>query len=155
MAKQTIVRLIDDLDQSEATRTIAFSWNGTAYEIDLSAKNARAFEAAIQPYLNVARRAPSGRGAGGRRGGGAKLDLAAVRAWALENGHKVAERGRIPSPVLEAFHAAQHAVADLSGPASAPPAKRPTKRPAKRASGKASAKRPARKTTKKASKASR
>lgn len=139
MAKQTIVRLIDDLDQSEATRTIEFAWNGIAYEIDLNAKNARAFEQAIEPYVTAARRAgrPAARAGAARRGGAGRLDLAAVRAWAIENGHRVAERGRVPGPVLEAFHAAQHAVADIGGTG------RPTPAPAKKAPAKAAKRAPA------------
>jgi hypothetical protein len=34
-------------------------------------------------------------------------DTAAIRAWALANGHKVADRGRIPAAVVEAYETAQ------------------------------------------------
>lgn len=111
MAKETIVRLRDDIDGSLATKAIQFSWDGTAYEIDLNAKNARAFERVIAPYVKAAHRIPSTPVRRSDRKGSTrsspKLDLAAIRAWAVENGHKVADRGRVPNAVIEAFHAAQ------------------------------------------------
>ncbi len=116
MARETIVQLIDDTDGSKADRTVRFSWGGTSYQIDLSAKNARAFEAAIQPYIKAGTRAPAGRSAG-RRSSRAKLDIAGIREWAAKNGHNVSSRGRIPSIVLEAYHAAQHAVSEITEPA--------------------------------------
>ena len=46
MAKktETIVTMTDDLDGSTASETIAFSFEGANYEIDLSKANAKAFE---------------------------------------------------------------------------------------------------------------
>jgi hypothetical protein len=116
MAKQTVVRLIDDLDGSTATTTVRFGWAGSDYQIDLSAKNARDFESAIAPYLKAATRVTGARRSGSRRSVTAakRVDLAAVRQWALSNGHKVSSRGRVPSIVLDAYHAAQHAVSDLT-----------------------------------------
>lgn len=38
MATETITRLIDDLDGSEAQRTMTFAWDGRTYEVDLSKK---------------------------------------------------------------------------------------------------------------------
>jgi hypothetical protein len=42
VAKQTIERLIDDLDGTEGAETVAFALDGVSYEIDLSEKNAAA-----------------------------------------------------------------------------------------------------------------
>ena len=47
MAKTTIVQLTDDLDGSEADKTVSFSLDGVSYEIDLSQKNASALEKAF------------------------------------------------------------------------------------------------------------
>lgn len=105
MAKRTIVRLIDDLDGSEAEQSIDFAFRGTAYEIDLSGANAAAFEAAIAPYMNAARR---------RTGGGAprqpRIDidrppLDVIRAWAKQNGYEISNHGRVPNSVYEAYKA--------------------------------------------------
>jgi hypothetical protein len=40
MAQKVQVLLVDDLDGSEATETVAFGLDGTSYEIDLSTGNA-------------------------------------------------------------------------------------------------------------------
>jgi hypothetical protein len=109
MAKKTVVTeiLVDDMDGSAGDRTITFTWDGTAYEIELSRKNATAFEKMMKPYLDVARRVRSstrGRRAVGARGG--KRDLAAIRAWAEENGFDVSARGRVAGAVIDAYDAA-------------------------------------------------
>jgi septal ring-binding cell division protein DamX len=134
MARETTTRLVDDLDRSEANTTIAFGWQGTAYEIDLSTKNARAFEQAVAPYVNVARRTSGqARKAQQRRSPAAtlptviKTDLAAIREWAASNGHKVADRGRISRAIVDAFHAAQHAAADAARMAVAPATTAPSR----------------------------
>jgi hypothetical protein len=108
MAKQTVVTeiLVDDLDGSAGDRTINFTWDGVAYEIELSKKNAVAFERALRPYTDAGRRIRSGRGrrAGGRSAG--KRDLTAIREWATANGFDVSSRGRIAATVIDAYEAA-------------------------------------------------
>ena len=42
MAREVIEKLIDDLDESEATETVTFGLDGTTFEIDLTKKNAAA-----------------------------------------------------------------------------------------------------------------
>ncbi|SOD72027.1 Lsr2 protein [Jatrophihabitans sp. GAS493] len=103
MAKTTIVRLTDDLDGSDAASTITFGWGGQSYEIDLSKKNATAFEKSIRPYVSAGRKA--GAGTRGRKAGrrSTSEDLSAVRAWARENGFSVSDRGRVPANVVEAY----------------------------------------------------
>lgn len=107
MAKQTVVTevLVDDLDGSAADRTVNFSWDGTSYEIELSKKNAQAFERAIKPYVEVARKARASRA---RRSNsrGAKRDLSAIRDWAAQNGFEVSTRGRIAASIIDAYEAA-------------------------------------------------
>ncbi len=118
MARQLIEQITDDMDGTKADTTVAFSWDGTAYEIDLSRKNAAAFEKILKPYLAKARKVRAGGGArrtarSGRstRPGGPSSarrpsrDLAAVRVWARDNGHEVSERGRISTAVLQAYDA--------------------------------------------------
>jgi hypothetical protein len=109
MAKQTVVTeiLVDDLDGSPAERTIRFSWEGVAYELELSKKNAVALEKTIKPYVAAARKARTGRprraGSTARAG---KRDLAVVREWAAQNGFPVSTRGRVAATVIEAYDAA-------------------------------------------------
>ncbi|MFD6073512.1 histone-like nucleoid-structuring protein Lsr2 [Amycolatopsis lurida] len=113
MAQKVHVEIIDDLDGGEATQTVPFGLDGVQYEIDLSDENAEALREVLERYI-----------AAGTRTGGRKLRVAAgqsttgsgssrtatdrernqqVRAWASENGYAIAERGRIPSNIYEAF----------------------------------------------------
>jgi hypothetical protein len=105
MAKTTVVTVTDDIDGSPNATTISFGYAGTMYEIDLSKKNVAALERALKPYLGSARRV---RGSGPRRGRGAQRsrDLTEIRTWAKKNGHRVSDRGRIASSVLDAYDAA-------------------------------------------------
>jgi hypothetical protein len=112
MAQKHIVQLIDDLDQSAATETVAFGLDGAQYETDLSAKNAAKLRDALASYVANARRASRGSVRSystGRRGGrptrSDREQTQAIREWARKNGHKVGEKGRIPAAVLEAYNA--------------------------------------------------
>ena len=110
MAKQTTVTITDDLDGSANAKEVSFSLNGKAWVIDLSAKNRAALEKALKPYIAKAteqgRRAGRGKAARASSRSKPRTDLAAVRAWANSNGHKVSDRGRVSSEVLEAYDAA-------------------------------------------------
>ena len=110
MAKTVVTT--DDIDGSPNAETVTFSFDGRSFEIDLSKKSRSALEKALKPYIDAAR--PVGgrnaRGAGSGRGRGRRsssVDLAAVRAWAAENGIAVSDRGRISASVLEQYQAAQ------------------------------------------------
>ena len=112
MATRTTVRLIDDLDGSEAERTVTLGWDGRTYELDLSRKNAAALEKILKPYLEAARTAPpaaraSTRGRPAGSGDRERRDIQAIREWARANGHEVSDRGRVPAAVLEAYAASQ------------------------------------------------
>jgi hypothetical protein len=110
MAKQTVVTelLVDDLDGSTADRTINFVWDGTSYEIELSKKNAVAFEKAVRPYVEAARRTRGNRARRTSSARSGKRDLSAIRDWAAKNGFDVSARGRIASSVIDAYEAANH-----------------------------------------------
>ncbi|SDE45821.1 histone-like nucleoid-structuring protein Lsr2 [Auraticoccus monumenti] len=109
MGKRTIELLVDDIDGTELNendgKTIRFAWQGVEYSIDLSEKNAKKFEDAVEPYRTNATRV------GGRvsRGAGVatrtdRSQLAAIRKWARAKGMKVSERGRISQEVLDAYN---------------------------------------------------
>ena len=55
MAQTTTVKLIDDLDGTNADETVVFALDGKTYELDLSKRNAAALRKVLQPYLDVAR----------------------------------------------------------------------------------------------------
>jgi hypothetical protein len=109
MAQKHIVQLIDDLDGVEAQETVSFSLDGTRYEIDLSEGNATRLRESLAVYIANARRATRYGGAtnGGRRTHRADREqTAAIREWARTNGHRIGDKGRIPSSVLDAYHSA-------------------------------------------------
>ena len=112
MAKETVTKLIDDLDGGEAHETVTFALDGHSYEIDLSNKNATKLRNALAPYLESAKRlagraGPSGgRAAGGRAKSttvGDREQNQAIRAWAQRKGLEVAPRGRIKQDVVEQY----------------------------------------------------
>ena len=110
MAQKVQILLTDDLDDGDATETIEFALDGTAYEIDLSEKNAAALRDAMAVYVAAGRKVASGRRGGGTRskarsnGGGPAASE--IREWARANGMEVPERGRVSAEVRKAYEAA-------------------------------------------------
>lgn len=111
----TDVQLIDDIDGSPATATIKFTFDGQNYIIDLSEANAAAFNEALAPYVEHARRAR--RGPANKRKSRSSSEAARVkrqknaeiRAWALENGVTVSKRGQLGQDTIAAYEAAHAA----------------------------------------------
>ena len=122
MARTTVIQLIDDIDGSEADRTVEFGYNGKRYSLDLNEKNAAELEEVVAPYIAAAEKAGvagSGRASGSSRSAGPSararpaksdndVDPKAVRAWAQANGVSVSPRGRVKAHVLEQYRAAGH-----------------------------------------------
>jgi hypothetical protein len=107
---QTVITT-DDLDGTAEATSIQFSFDGVNYSIDLSKKNKSAFEKALKPYIDAAkktggRRARSTPAPTRKRSSASKTDLGAVREWAAEQGIEVSTRGRIAKDVVEAYAAA-------------------------------------------------
>ena len=108
MAQKTFVTLQDDLDGGPADETVRFGLDGSEYEIDLSQKNATRFRKQISPFVEHARavrramRRPARTVASRRRSHD-------IRAWALEQGIELSERGRIPASVVEQYDRAGRA----------------------------------------------
>ncbi|WP_433673813.1 histone-like nucleoid-structuring protein Lsr2 [Microbacterium gorillae] len=108
MAKKIIHQLVDDLDNTVLEpgegETVLFAVDGRQYEIDLTVENAAILRGAFAPYIQAGRKISGGtkltRSTGTRRN-----DLAAVRAWARENGYTVSDRGRIPAHIEAEFDA--------------------------------------------------
>ena len=134
MASRTTVTLVDDLDGTEAEQTVFFSLEGVDYEIDLSSAHGQALRDVLAPYIAAARRtggrravraSATARSAGGTSSSGRSRSAnAEIRAWASEHGVALAERGRIPARVVEAFEAGDPSKLPTDGtaPATAPPA---------------------------------
>ncbi len=114
MAKQIITRITDDLDGSSADETVRFALDGNGYEIDLNSRNAKELRTFLERYMEAGTRT-------GRIGQGAQLQRHSpqrsavvsargnreqnsdIREWAERNGYNVAERGRIPHEVQQAY----------------------------------------------------
>jgi hypothetical protein len=116
VAQKVIVETVDDLDGSVITDgsggTVAFSYQGKSYEIDLSSDNREKFASALEPYISKARatgqrRRIADQQSSSRSGGGSNGNrLQEVREWARANGHQVSDRGRISKQIQDAFEQA-------------------------------------------------
>lgn len=114
MARRVITTLIDDLDGKKADRTVEFSLDGIGYTIDLTEANAGKLRKALDPYIAAgtrlgrgpARIVRGGRGAAPARTAGSRDENKLIRDWAVQNGHQISERGRIPQSVTTAYRAA-------------------------------------------------
>lgn len=118
MAQKVVVEMVDDIDGEIATQTVPFSLDGVSYEIDLSDENATHLREELARFISA-----------GTRTGGRKLRLATgqsaasggtdrersrqIREWAQSNGYEVSDRGRLAAEIVEAYEAAQAAVADV------------------------------------------
>lgn len=115
MARNTIIQMTDDLDGSEATQSIEFSYRGKNYSVDLNDSNAADFDDALAPYIAAAEKAggtqstrSSGRRSSPKQRSSGDVDPKAVRAWAEANGVSISPRGRIKADVLEQYRSAGH-----------------------------------------------
>lgn len=109
MAQQVKITLTDDIDGSEASQTISFSFNEKAFEIDLNDDHAEQLREALEPFMKAGRSFKGGRRANastartGRGGSRSKEELTAIREWATQNGLDVSARGRISQKILDAY----------------------------------------------------
>jgi len=114
MAQQVRVEMVDDLDGGVAGQTVPFSLDGVGYEIDLSNDNADELRDALARYVSASRRvggrkvrlaAGQSVGASASRTTSADRERSrAIRAWAVENGFTVSDRGRIAAEIVQAYH---------------------------------------------------
>ncbi|MDT4991614.1 MAG: hypothetical protein QOH97_1506 [Actinoplanes sp.] len=113
MARQVITTLVDDLDGKKADRTVEFGLDGTTYTIDLSDANAGRLRKALDPYIAAGTRIGRTSGRSVRHSGlglptrsaGSRDENKLIRDWAVQNGHQISERGRIPQSVTSAYRA--------------------------------------------------
>lgn len=127
LARGVVEELVDEGDRDVAVETLELSYRGIDYEIDLSAKESRAMDRALAPYLQTARRVPKARpnpasrrvaavrrSPAGRSGDrtdtviGAAPAAREVRAWALDQGIEVSERGRISADLVNRYRRAHN-----------------------------------------------
>lgn len=110
MAKKNTVVVTDDLDGSTLSEgeaeTITFTYGGQSYEIDLSRDNAKKLDDALAPFIDAARKVRTSTATNRPARVKGSRDLNAIRQWATQNGHTVAERGRVSQSVIDAYDAA-------------------------------------------------
>lgn len=114
MAEETITRLIDDLDGSEATQKVLLGLNGEWRGLDLNDKNHATLVKALERYWSAAspvrgQAAPAGqqrRSRGSAKGKADRgYDITQLREWAAEKGVSIPSRGRIAGATIEQFQA--------------------------------------------------
>ena len=109
MARSVQIVLEDDFSGGLADETVSFALDGTAYEIDLSTKNAERLRSAFRPYVDKARKSRTRGQSPGRRSRSASAptsNASEIRAWAQANGVPVSARGRITADVVAQYEAA-------------------------------------------------
>lgn len=114
MARKVLVRLVDDLDglPGDDVATVTFALDRVTYEIDLNEENASRLRDELADYVAAARRigGRAKRGTAGANSNGRSGQASAIREWARQQGHDLADRGRIPSHIIDEFHAAQRGI---------------------------------------------
>jgi hypothetical protein len=99
---------VDDIDGSdlpEGHETTVLVLNGRKVTVDLSPENLAKLEKAVAKYFEAGVVTNASARPATKNAGDADL-TAEIRNWAQNNGHKVADRGRISQDVKDAFFAA-------------------------------------------------
>jgi nucleoid-associated protein Lsr2 len=107
VAQKVSVTYACDYDQKEIPdgqhRLRRFSIDGRDYEIDLCLKHSERFDDAVGRYASHARKSSARVPKAKRRTAAHRKHSAEVRAWAMNNGLEVSERGRIPAEVVSKY----------------------------------------------------
>lgn len=122
MAQRVTVTTLSDLSGSEKdVKTVEFALDGQEYEIDLDHDEQAKLRDDLAEFIAHARSQGrtkrTTRSSPGSRTGAAMTrhqgrpeqrgHSAAIREWATAQGFEISTRGRIPTNVAEAYHAAQ------------------------------------------------
>lgn len=110
LTRVLVERLVAD-DADGATETLDFSYRRADYQIDLSARDARALDKLLAPVLAASRRRekrPVTRRPVTETPSGVPVPKA-VRAWAKNEGIEVSDRGRVAADVMKRYQDAHGA----------------------------------------------
>ncbi len=99
MARREVTQYYDDLDGTPLAesdhQSVKFSFNGIDYALDLSKANLQRFHDVLTPYIAAAREVP--------KDPRSRVEASQIREWARKKGLKVAQRGKIPFEILDAY----------------------------------------------------
>jgi hypothetical protein len=104
MATKTI--LVDDLDGTDAFRTVRFSFDGRTFDIDLSREHFDALKHGLTPWMNAAREVSRYAPRPDAKPRMTKAESRAIREWGVAQGMSVPATGKIREAVVVAYHAA-------------------------------------------------
>ena len=107
MAQKVIVELVDDIDgrpiPEGLAETIEFAIDGVGYAIDLGPRTPRP-SARLSTATSSTPPEPGDDAPMRDRPGGQTRPRPAIREWARANGYEIADRGRIPTAIVQAHH---------------------------------------------------
>jgi hypothetical protein len=109
VARKVVVELADDIDGTvfgDDGESIHYAVDGVEYVIDLKDEHAKELRETFEYYIAHSTRV------GGRKHRGVNPtapkrssgETKKIRAWAIEQGHQLSSRGRIPAEIEQAFH---------------------------------------------------
>lgn len=104
MARITVVEVVDDLSGKVLTdpETIRFGIDGSEYQLETSQESAEELRSLLGEYAKVSRKRTTRRSDAAR----AATPVADIRAWAVQNGWDISERGRVPKVIVDAYNEA-------------------------------------------------
>lgn len=109
MARLEVIQYYDDIDNAplnqDEVNVVKFGLDGTNYVLELSEKNAAKFREILAPYVKVARKDTTTTSQT-RRTGSAAPDAKKIREWGRKNNFEVAERGKLPTTLIDAYRKA-------------------------------------------------
>ncbi|WNI17690.1 histone-like nucleoid-structuring protein Lsr2 [Actinacidiphila sp. ITFR-21] len=107
MAQKVRVRLVDDLDGSEAHETVTFALDGKPREIELSHENAARFRRLLDPFMEASRPAKStnlaAKGTPPVTQAALREEGIRIREWADRHHLPINPLGRIPQKTRKAW----------------------------------------------------
>lgn len=106
MARKITTTVIDDIDGSTDAQSVTFGLQGTAYSIDLGAKNLEKLTKALAPFIATATRHRSTTSTTPSRAVERGYDLVQLREWAGRSKIALPKRGRIPAAIVTQYQAA-------------------------------------------------
>ncbi len=117
MAQRILTVLTCDLHEKDvdAVESVAFSVQGTSYEMDLCEPHLKKFNDSLATFTAGARsgghsvrstrrtrRTPRRRASAN---GSAGSETRVIREWAVSHGHAISAKGRIPAHIVEQYRA--------------------------------------------------